>query len=81
MLLESPDKFERVQVDVVGHGVTITSWFDSGKQLWRANAPALLSLLGNRDEDRITGTTREKAIQAIMGHLANQLGSQYPTRK
>jgi hypothetical protein len=80
-MLESPDKFERVRLEVSGHGITVTSWFDSGKQIWRANAPALLHILGTRAEDAITGTTREKAIQAIQGRLSNQLTSAYPTRR
>ena len=73
MLLESPDKFERVRLTVAGHGVTVTSWFDSRRQLWRANAPALLSILGSGEEDLITGNTREKALQIIQGRLADQL--------
>lgn len=79
MLLESPDKFERARLTVAGHGITVTSWFDERRQLWRANAPALLSLLGKREEDLITGTTREKALQAIQGRLAEQLGRAGPT--
>ncbi|GAB4460990.1 MAG: hypothetical protein OHK0029_25740 [Armatimonadaceae bacterium] len=70
---ESPDKFERVRLTIAGTGVTVISWFDSKLQLWRANAPALLWLLGDREENQITGTTREKALQSIQNRLTDQI--------
>jgi hypothetical protein len=68
-------EFERARLDVAGRSVTITSWYEQDKHRWRASAPAFGHLLNNDGEgDPITGTTREKAIQAVRGRLAQRLG-------
>ena len=73
--------FERVRLEVAGRGVTVTSWFDPAKQVWHANVPAFLHLLGNQDQHAITGITREKAIQAVLGRLAPQFAGANPGRR
>jgi hypothetical protein len=70
-------EFERTRLDIGGQPVTITSWYDDDKHRWRANAPAyghLLNISGT-EADPITGTTREKAIQAAHGRLAQMLAN------
>lgn len=74
--MPTPDTFERTRVSVANYGVTITSWFDNGKNVWRANAPALQHLLGDQNEDACTGVTRERAISAITSRLTQQLTAQ-----
>ena len=70
-------EFERTRLDVGGQSVTITSWYDDNKRRWRANAPAYSHLLNTSgwEENPITGTTREKAIQAVQGRLAQMLAN------
>ena len=68
-------EFERTRLDIAGQVVTITSWYEDDKHRWRAGAPAFNHLLSGADEDPITGTTREKAIQAARGRLAQRLPS------
>ena len=70
--MENTDTFERARLEVAGRGVTITSWYDAGKHLWRANAPAFQHLLGDSDKEAITGATRERAVNAIQSRLAQQ---------
>lgn len=69
-------EFERLRLDIAGRGVIVTSWFDSSKKTWRANAPALLHLLGEISPDIMVGATREKAIQAVAGLLSRALSEQ-----
>ena len=69
-------EFERLRLEIAGRGVIVTSWFDSSKQTWRANAPALLHLLGDISPDAMAGATREKAIQAVAGLLSRELSGQ-----
>jgi len=68
-------EFERARLDVAGQVVTITSWYEDDKRRWRASAPAFNHLLSGGEDDLITGTTREKAIQAARGRLAQRLTS------
>jgi hypothetical protein len=68
-------EFERTRLDVSGQTVTITSWYEDDQHRWRANAPAFNHLLGGVEEVPITGTTRDKAIQAVRGRLAQKLPS------
>ena len=71
--MNTTDNFQRGRFEVGGRGVTVTSWFDAGTQIWHANVPALNHLLGNLDQNAITGETREAAIQAALNRLAPQL--------
>ena len=76
MEIKNSMEFERLRLEIAGRGVIVTSWFDSGKQVWRANAPALLHLLGDINPETMAGATREKAILAISGLLSRQLANQ-----
>jgi len=66
------EEFERVRLDVSGRGVTVTSWYDTLHQCWRANAPAHGHLLNDLVDNPVTGSTREKAIVAVRGRLAER---------
>jgi hypothetical protein len=67
--------FERTRLDIAGRGVTITSWYEFGKQRFRANAPAYLHLFNENDavDAQNTGTTREGAVRAVRDRLAKCL--------
>lgn len=78
MEMKSPMEFERLRVEIGGRGIIVTSWFDAGKQVWRANAPALLHLLGDAHPDTMSGATRQKAISAMEGVLTRTLAGQPP---
>jgi len=71
--MEQVQQFERIRVEVGGRGITITSWYEPDKDRWRGNAPALLHLLAGAEPQQLTGTTRDKAIQAVSGVVAQRL--------
>jgi len=53
--------FERTKQSIQGHGVTITSWFDPEKQVYRASAPAYLHVIHEWPATSLQGRTREQA--------------------
>jgi hypothetical protein len=68
-------EFERTRLDIAGQGVTITSWYESGKQRYRANAPAFLHLFNDSDapDAQNTGSTRAGAVRAVRDRLETRL--------
>ena len=71
-MLEAVQQFERIRVEVGGRGVTVTSWYEPEKNRWRGSAPALLHLLADADAQQLSGATRDKAIQAVSGIVAQR---------
>ena len=72
-------EFERSRIELSGgQSVTITSWFDDDKKLWRGSAPALLHILANGNDGEaaaLFGATRDKAILAVRGALTRRLSA------
>lgn len=61
-------EFERAKEQIEGHGVTVTSWFDSSKGTWLASAPGHIHMLHrrSRDADAWSGGTRQQAIKRVV---------------
>jgi len=57
--------FERTRQSMQGHGVTVTSWFDAGKQVWRASAPAYIHVTHEWPATALQGPTRLKAVENL----------------
>lgn len=75
--------FERIQVEVAGRSITITSWYDfTGKQ-FHAAAPAFLHLINDSDSTnpQNRSTTREGAIRSVRDRLATRLTEQDAKRR
>ncbi len=71
-MLEAVQQFERIRVEVGGRGITVTSWYEPDKNRWRGSAPALLHLLAGADTQQLSGATRDKAIAAVSGVVAQR---------
>ncbi len=65
--------FERTRLEIAGEAVTVTVWYETDKQRYRANAPSLTHLLRQGEtEEGSTGATREEALKALQELLTKR---------
>ena len=75
-------EFERTSKEIGGRHIVMTSWFDEGRQVWRASAPAYASLGAVEDEASLSYPSRNEALTHLCRVLARDLPApvqtQYP---
>ena len=62
-------EFERLNCDVAGHSIMITSWYDDRQQGWRASAPAYAAVISERAGAPIPPDSRKAAIDEVVERL------------
>lgn len=63
-------EFERIKQEVIGHSVTITSWYDDNENGWRASAPAYSFLFAARQGAFDECSSRKAAIDYVVHTLS-----------
>ena len=75
-------EFERTSKEISGRHIVMTSWFDEGRQVWRASAPAYASLSAVEEEAGLSYPSRNEALTHLCRVLARDLPmpsqTQYP---
>ena len=61
--------FERTKQSIHGHEVTVTSWFEQERQVWRALAPAYLHVIHDWPAASLQGRSRQEAVKNIASLL------------
>jgi hypothetical protein len=66
-------EFERGRHTVHGRLITVTSWYDDGKETWRASAPVFAHLSGLIASGRGQFGSRTQAVDALTTVIAKYL--------